>query len=73
MNGQRKRIKGRVVLIKKNVLDFNDFWDSVLDRIHEFLDQKVTLYLISSLNTDPNAEPGTLSLSLINYNIIFFE
>lgn len=49
----KKKIKGKVVLMKKNVLDFNDFGGSVLDRVHELLGQKVSLQLISSINGDP--------------------
>ncbi|GAV63153.1 Lipoxygenase domain-containing protein/PLAT domain-containing protein [Cephalotus follicularis] len=41
--------------MKKNVLDFNDFNASVLDRVHELLGQKVYLQLISSVNGDPAA------------------
>ncbi|KAL2490537.1 Linoleate 9S-lipoxygenase 1 [Abeliophyllum distichum] len=48
-----KKIKGKVVLMKKNVLDFNDLGGSVLDRVHELLGQKVSLQLISSINGDP--------------------
>ncbi|KAK6911550.1 PLAT/LH2 domain, partial [Dillenia turbinata] len=48
-----KKVKGVVVLMKKNVLDFNDFNASVLDRVHELLGQKVSLQLISAVNADP--------------------
>ncbi|KAL5566066.1 hypothetical protein UlMin_029230 [Ulmus minor] len=44
----KTKIKGTVVLMKKNVLDFNDFNASLLDRIHEFLGQGVELRLVSS-------------------------
>ncbi|KAL6185458.1 hypothetical protein ACLB2K_041591 [Fragaria x ananassa] len=47
-NGSHKKIKGTVVLMKNNVLDFNDFHASVLDRVHEFLGQGVSLQLISA-------------------------
>lgn len=50
---RKKKIKGTVVLMKKNVLDFNDFSASVLDRVDEFLGRKVSLQLISSVNGDP--------------------
>lgn len=50
---RKKKIKGRVVLMKKNVLDFNDFSASVVDRLDEFLGRKVSLQLISSVNADP--------------------
>lgn len=49
---ETKKVKGTVVLMKKNVLDFNDFNASFLDRLHEFLGNKITLRLISSDVTD---------------------
>ncbi|KAL0357322.1 UNVERIFIED_CONTAM: Linoleate 9S-lipoxygenase 1 [Sesamum calycinum] len=49
---KKMMIKGRVVLMKKNVLDFNDLAASVLDRFHELVGHKVSLQLISSRNTD---------------------
>ncbi|KAI3448616.1 hypothetical protein Pfo_005281 [Paulownia fortunei] len=48
---QQQKIKGRVVLMNKNVLDFNDFSASVLDRVHELVGHKVSLQLISSVCT----------------------
>ncbi|KAF8394410.1 hypothetical protein HHK36_020618 [Tetracentron sinense] len=48
-----KKIKGSVVLMKKNVLDFTDFNASILDRVHEFLGKGVSLQLISAVNGDP--------------------
>ncbi|KAH6772502.1 lipoxygenase 1 [Perilla frutescens var. hirtella] len=55
--GGKKIIKGRVVLMKKNVLDFNDLGASVLDRLHELVGQKVTLHLISSLHHHTTPAP----------------
>ncbi|XP_075656817.1 putative linoleate 9S-lipoxygenase 5 [Castanea sativa] len=51
-NGNKK-VEGTVVLMKKNVLDFNDFNASVLDGVHELLGQKVSFHLISAVNGDP--------------------
>ena len=48
-----KKIKGRVVLMKKNVLDLNDLTASVLDRVDELVGKAVSLQLISSVNGDP--------------------
>ncbi|XP_051144909.1 probable linoleate 9S-lipoxygenase 5 [Andrographis paniculata] len=48
---KQQQIKGTVVLVKKNVLDFNDFSASVLDTLHEFVGRKVSLQLISSVRT----------------------
>lgn len=52
-NGNNKKIEGTVVLMKKNVLDFNDFNASVLDGFLELLGQKVSFQLISAVNGDP--------------------
>ncbi|KAJ6682994.1 LIPOXYGENASE [Salix koriyanagi] len=54
ITGGHKKIKGTVVLMKKNVLDFNDFNASVLDRFHELLGQGVSLQLISAVHADPS-------------------
>ncbi|KAJ3697777.1 hypothetical protein LUZ61_001482 [Rhynchospora tenuis] len=53
---QRIKIPGTVVLVKKSVLDFNDFVPSMLDGAHELLhDRKsVSFRLISSTTTFPN-------------------
>ncbi|KAG6726748.1 hypothetical protein I3842_02G095000 [Carya illinoinensis] len=51
-----KKVKGTVVLLKKNVLDFKDVKASLLDRIHELLGKCVSLQLISSAR--PNPEDG---------------
>ena len=48
-----KKIEGTVVLMKKNVLDLDDFNASVLDGFHEMLGQKVSFQLISAVNGDP--------------------
>ncbi|KAF3454480.1 hypothetical protein FNV43_RR04927 [Rhamnella rubrinervis] len=45
-----QKIKGTVVLMKKNVLDFNDFNASLLDRVHELVGKGVTLQLVSAVN-----------------------
>ena len=55
-DGECKKIKGTVVLMKKNVLAFNDFHASVLDRVHELLGQRVSLQLISAINSDRPGE-----------------
>ncbi|XP_027367449.1 linoleate 9S-lipoxygenase 5-like isoform X1 [Abrus precatorius] len=46
-------VKGRVVLMKKGVLDFHDIKANVLDRIHELLGRGVSLQLISATTPDP--------------------
>jgi hypothetical protein len=57
------RLKGSVVLMRKNVLDLNDFRGTVIDGIDEFLGKGVTCQLISSTLVDPS-EHRCLSLSL---------
>ncbi|KAK4266355.1 hypothetical protein QN277_027295 [Acacia crassicarpa] len=47
------KIKGKVVLLKKGVLDFHDIKASVLDRVHELLGKGVSIQLISSVKPDP--------------------
>ena len=46
-NGSHKKIKGTVVLMKKLVLDLNDFDASVLDCVDELLGKRVSLQLIN--------------------------
>lgn len=41
--------------MKKNVLDFNDLNASILDRVHELFGKKVSLQLISSVNSQSSA------------------
>ncbi|WRX22383.1 PLAT/LH2 domain - like 5 [Theobroma cacao] len=49
----KKKIKGAVVLMKKNVLDMNDMKASLFDRVHELFGKGVSLQLISAVHTDP--------------------
>lgn len=58
-----KKVKGTVVLMKKNVLDFTDINASVLDGVLEFLGRRVSLELISSVHADP----GEFFLLLVLY------
>ncbi|KAK1592588.1 hypothetical protein Q3G72_027479 [Acer saccharum] len=57
----KKKIRGTVVLMKKNVLDFNDIKASFLDRIHELFGKGVSLQLVSAVHADKdNGEKATL-------------
>ncbi|KAL3381890.1 hypothetical protein AABB24_001802, partial [Solanum stoloniferum] len=59
-----KKVKGTVVLMKKNVLDFTDIKASVVDEVVEFLGKKVSFQLISSsVHDDPEngSHEGKLS------------
>jgi linoleate 9S-lipoxygenase len=51
------RLKGTVVLMRKNVLDLNDFGATVIDGISEFLGKGVTCQLISSTLVDSSKHP----------------
>jgi len=66
-NNGFKKIRGTVVLMKKNVLDFNDVPASLLDRIHELVGKGVSLQLVSADQPDPGhpLSPPSLSLSLV--------
>ncbi|KAM4108350.1 hypothetical protein ACB094_03G038600 [Castanea mollissima] len=44
--------------MKKNVLDFNDFHASMLDRVHEFLGRRVSLQFISAVNMVTQVKNG---------------
>ena len=48
------RLKGTVVLMRKNVLELNDFSATVIDGISEFLGKGVTCQLVSSTVVDAN-------------------
>lgn len=51
---EEKKIRGKVVLMKSNVLGFNDFEASFVDRLYEFVGKRVSLQLLtSSLNAHP--------------------
>lgn len=52
-NNGSKKIRGNVVLMKKNVLDFNDVPASLLDRFLELVGKGVSLQLISADQPDP--------------------
>ncbi|CAH1418755.1 unnamed protein product [Lactuca virosa] len=47
MEQMKKKIKGTVVLMKKNVLDLNDFGASFLDRVYELFGKRISIKLIS--------------------------
>ncbi|KAJ0014666.1 hypothetical protein Pint_19858 [Pistacia integerrima] len=58
--GECRKIKGTVVLMKKNALDFNDLHAGILDGIHELVGKRISLQLVSAVNTDssPTASNG---------------
>ena len=60
------RLKGTVVLMRKNVLDLNDFGATVIDGISEFLGKGVTCQLISSTLVDPSEPP----LILVSFSFL---
>ncbi|XP_049414170.1 probable linoleate 9S-lipoxygenase 5 [Solanum stenotomum] len=53
-NTDGKNVKGRIILMKKNILDFTDINASVGDEVVDFLGEKVSIQLISgSIRDDP--------------------
>ncbi|KAK9070900.1 hypothetical protein SSX86_009468 [Deinandra increscens subsp. villosa] len=50
---KKKKIKGTVVLMKKNVLDLKDWGASFLDWVYEIFNKRVSIQLISSAHCDP--------------------
>ncbi|CAK9161628.1 unnamed protein product [Ilex paraguariensis] len=52
-NSETKKIKGTVNLMKKNVLDLNDWGASLLDRMYELVGKGVSIQLISAVHGDP--------------------
>ncbi|VFQ85021.1 unnamed protein product [Cuscuta campestris] len=52
-----KKIEGKVVLMRKNVLDLNDLSASIADDFSDFLGHKVSIHLISSTRT-PASSPS---------------
>ncbi|XBH94553.1 hypothetical protein VPH35_085299 [Triticum aestivum] len=54
LTGSKTRLKGSVVLTRKNALDFNDLGATVMDNVTEFLGRGVTCQLISSTIVDSN-------------------
>lgn len=50
---ETKKIRGTVVLMKKNILDLSDLGSSFLDRVHELMGRGVSLQLVSSVHVDP--------------------
>ncbi|XP_031272107.1 linoleate 9S-lipoxygenase 5 [Pistacia vera] len=65
-DGKKKKIKGTVVLMKKNVLDFNDMTASAIDRVCELLGKGVSIQLISADHADP-ANEGRGKLGKVAY------
>ena len=58
-----KKIKGKVVLMRKNVLDFNNLASSAVDSVTEFLGQGVSVQLVSA----SKADPGLFLISLLPF------
>ncbi|CAH1443655.1 unnamed protein product [Lactuca virosa] len=70
MEDGKKRITGRVVLQKKNVLDFNDLGASVLDRVHEVFGRNISFQLISAIRPEHESSEGRLKGKLGNPAIL---
>lgn len=61
----KKKIKGWVVLMKKNVLDLNDFNASLQDDCQELLGKKVSMQLVSSVHGDPGTYQPKKTIFLV--------
>ncbi|KAJ9182091.1 hypothetical protein P3X46_006120 [Hevea brasiliensis] len=61
------KIKGKVVLMKKNILDVNDIKASFLDWLHELFDKRVSLQFISDAHNDHSANDLRGKLGKVAY------
>ncbi|CBI26229.3 unnamed protein product, partial [Vitis vinifera] len=55
---ESQKIEGRVVLMKKNVMDLNDSKASLIDSVYELVGKHVSLQLISATHADPENNLG---------------
>ncbi|KAJ0734422.1 putative linoleate 13S-lipoxygenase [Helianthus annuus] len=53
-------VNGKVVLMKKNVLDFNDLGASILDRAHELFGKHISIQFISATHADSGSSEKRL-------------
>ncbi|KAL7583184.1 hypothetical protein Lser_V15G44877 [Lactuca serriola] len=63
-------VNGKVVLMKKNVLDFNDLGASALDRAHELLGKHISIQFISATHADRTSSEKVLRGKLGNPAIL---
>ena len=68
-----KKINGTVVLVRDNVLDFNDFGSTVLDNVHELLGGGVSLQLVSAQHGDPCEFFFVLTIGLWCFFVLIFH
>lgn len=68
-----KKVKGTVVMMKKNALDFTDLAGSLTDKIFEALGQKVSFQLISSVQSDPGKFITSHALYILHYFICYTD
>ncbi|XP_024964101.1 probable linoleate 9S-lipoxygenase 5 isoform X1 [Cynara cardunculus var. scolymus] len=57
---KKTKVKGKVVLVKKNLLDFNDLGASILDRAHELFGQRISIQFISATHADRRSSDKSL-------------
>ena len=67
--GKKTKVKGKVVLMKKNLLDFNDLGASLLDRAYELFGQNISIQFISATHADPRSS-GLIFLLQICWNFL---
>ncbi|KAI3810542.1 hypothetical protein L1987_20160 [Smallanthus sonchifolius] len=59
-DSEKTTVKGKVVLMKKNVLDFNDLGASVIDGAYELFGQHIAIQFISATHADPGSSENRL-------------
>ncbi|XAR54660.1 Linoleate 9S-lipoxygenase [Bertholletia excelsa] len=59
--GKTRKIKGTVVLMKKNILDLADYVASFIDRTFELFCRRVTLRLVSPVHCQPGTKQGKVT------------
>ncbi|VAI01399.1 unnamed protein product [Triticum turgidum subsp. durum] len=64
------RLKGTVVLMRKNVLDLTDFGATIMDGIGDFFGKGVTCQLISSTLIDHGKQSTLLLLSSVDMSSV---
>lgn len=70
IHDNNKKIRGKVVLMKKNVLDSSDLGSSFLDRVHELFGRGVSLQLISSVRGDSGQASFLFYLNIYSLDFI---
>ncbi|MFS7986147.1 putative linoleate 9S-lipoxygenase [Helianthus anomalus] len=69
-HGKNKtKVNGKVVLMKKNVLDFNDLGASILDRAHELFGKHISIQFISATHADSGSSGLFYFLVILRFHL----